>query len=49
VRSSAAAAQFSTGEPDLKRIAAEADVDLVLPGTLLRSGEPFAKIRCSLR
>jgi TolB-like protein len=39
VRSSAAASRFSTGDPDLKRIAAEADVDLVLLGTLLRAGD----------
>jgi TolB-like protein len=39
VRSSSAAARFSTGEPDLKRLAVEADVDLVLLGTLMRSGE----------
>jgi len=40
VRSSAAAARIaSEPQPDLKRVAAEADVDLVLLGTLLRSGE----------
>jgi len=39
VRSSAGAARFSVGEPDLKRIAAEVDVDLVLMGTVLRSGD----------
>ncbi|HEY6548269.1 MAG TPA: protein kinase, partial [Vicinamibacteria bacterium] len=40
VRSSTSAARFAAEEhPDLRRIAAEADVDLVLLGTLLRSGE----------
>ena len=38
VRSSLAAARYA-GETDLKRIAGEADVDLVLIGTLLRSGD----------
>ena len=39
VRSSATAARFATGPADLKTIAAEADVDRVLTGTLLRSGD----------
>jgi eukaryotic-like serine/threonine-protein kinase len=39
VRSTAAAARFSSDQPDLKAIAAEADVDRVLTGTLLRAGE----------
>ena len=38
VRSSLAAARYA-GETDLKRIAGEADVHLVLAGTLLRSGD----------
>ena len=37
VRSSLAAASFATDTPDLKQIAKEADVDVVLTGTLLRS------------
>ncbi len=39
VRSTAAAARFSSEHPDLKAIAAEADVDRVLTGTLLRAGD----------
>jgi serine/threonine protein kinase/tetratricopeptide (TPR) repeat protein len=39
VRSSLAAARFAADVPDLKRIAAEADVDSVVSGTLLRAGE----------
>ena len=39
VRSSAAAGRFGGDAPDLKRIAAEAEVDVVLTGTVLRSGE----------
>ena len=39
VRSTAAAARFSSEQLDLKAIAAEADVDRVLTGTLLRSGD----------
>jgi serine/threonine protein kinase len=39
VRSSAAAARFAKDAPDLKLLAAEADVDRVVIGTLLRSGE----------
>ena len=38
VRSSLAAARFSNGAPDLKELAREADVDVVLTGTLLRAG-----------
>lgn len=38
VRSSATAARFAGDSPDLKAIAAEADVDRVVMGTLLRSG-----------
>jgi DNA-binding winged helix-turn-helix (wHTH) protein/tetratricopeptide (TPR) repeat protein len=38
VRSSAAAARFATGANDLQIVAAEADVDVVLTGSLLRSG-----------
>ena len=39
VRSSAAGARFTGDAPDLNAIAAELDVDLVLLGTLLRSGD----------
>jgi DNA-binding winged helix-turn-helix (wHTH) protein/tetratricopeptide (TPR) repeat protein len=39
VRSSLAALRFSAGDRDLKTIAAEADVDLVLTGTLLSAGD----------
>jgi non-specific serine/threonine protein kinase len=40
VRSSAVAARFARGEaPDLKALAAEADVDRVVMGTLSRSGD----------
>jgi serine/threonine protein kinase/tetratricopeptide (TPR) repeat protein len=39
VRSTAAASRFASDRLDLKAIAAEADVDRVLTGTLLRSGE----------
>jgi eukaryotic-like serine/threonine-protein kinase len=38
VRSSATAARFAGDAPDLKTIAAEADVDRVVMGTLLRAG-----------
>lgn len=38
VRSSLAAARYASGTPDLKEIAREADVDVVLTGTLLRAG-----------
>jgi eukaryotic-like serine/threonine-protein kinase len=39
VRSSATAARFAGEAPDLKALAADADVDRVVIGTLLRSGE----------
>ena len=39
VRSSIVAAKFSVEAPDLAEIAAQADVDIVLVGTLLRAGE----------
>jgi TolB-like protein len=39
VRSSASAARFAGDAPDLKAVAAEADVDRVVIGTLLRSGD----------
>jgi serine/threonine protein kinase len=39
VRSSAVAARFAGDAPDLKALAAEADVDRVVMGTLLRSGD----------
>ncbi len=39
VRSSLAAARFAADAPDLRRIAQEADVDLVLSGSLLRAGD----------
>ena len=39
LRSSAAAARFGREAPDLKALATEADVDRVVMGTLLRSGE----------
>src|SRR2546422_6140593 len=39
VRSSVAAARFASGTPDLKAIASEAGVDVVLTGTLLRAGD----------
>jgi TolB-like protein len=39
VRSSAVAARFAGPAPDLKALAAEADVDRVVMGTLLRSGD----------
>ena len=38
VRSSVVAAKFSVEAPDLAEIAAQADVDIVVVGTLLRSG-----------
>src|SRR5262249_49323460 len=47
VRSSLAAARFAGETPDLARIAAEADVDLVLTGTLLRAGEQI-RVQCQL-
>jgi TolB-like protein len=39
VRSGATAARFSGESPDLKALASEADVDLVVMGTLLRAGD----------
>jgi eukaryotic-like serine/threonine-protein kinase len=39
VRSSATAARFAGDAPDLKVVAAEADVDRVVTGTLLRAGD----------
>jgi TolB-like protein/predicted Ser/Thr protein kinase len=39
VRSSATAARFAGDAPDIKALAAEADVDRVVTGTLLRSGD----------
>ena len=39
VRSSAIAARFAGDTPDLKAVAAEADVDRVVTGTLLRAGD----------
>jgi eukaryotic-like serine/threonine-protein kinase len=39
VRSSAVAARFTAETPDLKGLAADADVDRVVMGTLLRSGD----------
>src|SRR5579863_4129676 len=39
VRSSLVASRFSSGTQDLKTIAAEADVDLVVTGTLLSAGD----------
>jgi serine/threonine protein kinase/tetratricopeptide (TPR) repeat protein len=39
VRSSATAARYAGDAPDLKSLAAEADVDRVVMGTLLRSGD----------
>jgi serine/threonine protein kinase/tetratricopeptide (TPR) repeat protein len=39
LRSSAVAARFAVDAPDLKALATEADVDVVVMGTLLRSGD----------
>ena len=39
VRSSATAARFAGDAPDLKVLAAEADVDRVVMGTLVRAGD----------
>jgi serine/threonine-protein kinase len=39
IRSSTAVARFVSEAPDLKAIAAQADVDMVLIGTLLRAGQ----------
>jgi serine/threonine protein kinase len=38
VRSSLVAARFATGVPDFERIATEASVDVIVTGTLMRSG-----------
>jgi eukaryotic-like serine/threonine-protein kinase len=38
LRSSVVAARFASGAPDLRALAAEADVDRVVTGTLLRAG-----------
>jgi len=39
VRSTMTAARFAADAPDLRKIASDADVDLVLTGTLLRAGD----------
>jgi TolB-like protein len=39
VRSSAVAGRFASGSPDLKALAAEADVDVVVMGTMIRAGD----------
>jgi eukaryotic-like serine/threonine-protein kinase len=39
VRSSVVASRYAAAEPDLRRIAEEAEVDVVLTGTLLRAGD----------
>jgi serine/threonine-protein kinase len=39
VRSSAVASQFASEAPDLKALAAAADVDVVVMGTMMRAGE----------
>lgn len=39
VRSSLAASRFSAADPDFRKIAAEADVDLIVTGTLLSAGD----------
>ena len=44
VRSSATAARFATAAPDFKQLAAEADVDRVVTGTLLRSGDQLRAV-----
>jgi len=44
VRSSAIAARYAAEAPDLKALAAEADVDRVVTGTLLRSGEQLRAV-----
>ena len=46
VRSTAAAARFAEGTPDLKALAAEAGVDVALMGTLLRAGD---QVRVSIQ
>ena len=49
VRSSATAARFAGDAPDLKALAAEADVDRVVMGTLLRVRRPGAGRRAARR
>ncbi len=44
VRSSATAARFAGDAPDLKAVAAAADVDRVVMGTLLRSGDQLRAV-----
>jgi serine/threonine protein kinase len=44
IRSSATAARFQADIPDLKALAAEADVDRVVMGTLLRSGDQLRAV-----
>ena len=44
VRSTATAARFAGEAPDLKALAAEADVDRVVMGTLLRSGDQLRAV-----
>src|SRR6185312_6114892 len=44
VRSSATAARFAGDSPDLKALAIEADVDRVVMGTLLRSGDQLRAV-----
>src|SRR5262245_16149821 len=44
VRSSATAARFAGEAPDLKALAAEADVDRVVMGTLLRAGDQLRAV-----
>jgi eukaryotic-like serine/threonine-protein kinase len=44
VRSSSTAARFAAETPDLKALAAEADVDRVVIGTLLRSGDQLRAV-----
>ena len=49
VRSSAVAARFAGEAPDLKALAAEADVDRVVMGTLLRSGDQLRAVGAARR
>ena len=49
VRSSATAARFAGEAPDLKALAAEADVDRVVMGTLLRSGDQLRAVGAARR
>ena len=46
VRSTAVAARFAEGTPDIKALAAEIGVDVVLTGTLLRAGD---QVRVSIQ